>query len=389
MILLPAPEAAPARPSGQGPALLESRREADRLLLRPLGAWTLDALRRAEDDLRRALIPPPAAVILDLSGLARLDTAGALVLNASLDALRRQGVEVETTGTDAAVASLLDFAAPLPPEQPPPAPSLPYSLITALGRNVCAASDTALRLTEFFGRFLACLSAMLLHPRRLRLTSLVFHMEQTGLKAVPIVALLTFLVGMVVAYMGAKQLQQYGAQVFAVNLLEVSIMREMGVLITAIVVAGRSSSSFTAQIGAMVANEEVDALRSMGLDPMSLLVAPRILALILTLPLLVFTADMAALCGGAAALHFSLDISFPAFLTQLQAVARPQNFLVGLAKAPFFAILIGCVGCFQGFRATGSAESVGFLTTVAVVQALFLVILADALFAILFTAIGI
>ncbi|MDR2076979.1 MAG: ABC transporter permease [Desulfovibrio sp.] len=370
-------------------AWLESRRERDRVLLRPLGTWTVEALRQAEKDLREALSPAPGAVSLDLSGLSRLDTAGALVLNKALSLLEARGIPFEITGASSVQKALLAFALPPPGEDGPSrAPSLPAGLIIALGRNAQAGFETAARLSEFFGRFLVRLGLILLQPRRMRLTSLVFHMDQTGLRAVPIVALLTFLIGMVVAYMGAKQLQYYGAQVFAVNLLEVSIMREMGVLITAIVVAGRSSSSFTAQIGAMVANEEVDALRSMGLDPVDLLVIPRILALILTLPILVFIADLAAFYGGAVALRVSLDISFPAFLTQLHSVARAQNFLVGMVKAPFFAVIIGIVGCFQGFRATGSAESVGFLTTVAVVQALFLVILTDALFAIFFTAIG-
>jgi phospholipid/cholesterol/gamma-HCH transport system permease protein len=371
-------------------ARLESRREKGRILLRPLGAWTVEALRQAEKDLREALSPLPGAVSLDLSGLSRLDTAGALVLNKALALLKAGEIPVEMTGASAVQQALLALALPVHPlEASAAAPSTVSGLFILLGRSSHAAVETILRLTEFFGRLMVNLGRLLLRPRRLRLTSLVFHMSQTGLRAVPIVALLTFLIGMVVAYMGAKQLQYYGAQVFAVNLLEVSILREMGVLITAIVVAGRSSSSFTAQIGAMVANEEVDALRSMGLDPINLLVIPRVLALTLTLPILVFIADLSAFYGGAVALHVSLDISFPAFITQLHHVARLQNFLVGMVKAPFFAVIIGTVGCFQGFKATGSAESVGFLTTVAVVQALFLVILADALFAIFFTAIGV
>ncbi|MDL2280011.1 ABC transporter permease, partial [Desulfovibrio sp. OttesenSCG-928-G11] len=210
----------------------------------------------------------------------------------------------------------------------------------------------------------------------------------TGLRAVPIVALLTFLIGLVVAYMGAQQLTMFGAQIFAVNLLEVTVMREMAVLITSIVVAGRSSSSFTAQIGAMVANEEVDALRALGLDPGAMLVVPRVMALILSLPLLVFLADIMALLGGWAALLMVMDMDLVTFITQLEKVARDNNFLAGMIKTPFFAIAIGLVGCFHGFRATGSAESVGFLTTVSVVQSIFIVILLDALFAIFFMNIG-
>jgi phospholipid/cholesterol/gamma-HCH transport system permease protein len=223
----------------------------------------------------------------------------------------------------------------------------------------------------------------------MRWISLVFHMEQTGVRAVPIVSLLNFLIGMVVAYMGMEQLAKFGARIFAVRLLEVTVLREMAVLITSIVVAGRSSSSFTAQIGAMIANEEIAAIRSMGLDPTLLLVVPRVLALMLCLPMLVFVADIAALAGGAAAFWFVADMSPFAFIGELYATVNVNNFLVGIAKTPFFAMAIGLVGCFQGFRATSSAESVGFLTTVSVVQAIFLVILLNAVFAIFFAAMGI
>ncbi|MDR0828049.1 MAG: ABC transporter permease [Desulfovibrio sp.] len=386
-------------------------REDTRLILS--GALTVETLPQLEKGLPailRALVPPlpdvlpsdsrttgrtstpdlvrSAPLTIDLRDLKRLDTAGALFLNQTGQRLRASGCACVCQGADGPRAGLLRLAGP-PDTGKTEGKALffPALLLERLGIAVCEAAAMFLALVAFFGAFLHSLAGILRDPRRLRLTSLVFYMEQTGLRAVPIVALLTFLIGMVVAYMGARQLQTFGAHIFAVNLLEITVLREMAVLITAIVVAGRSGSSFTAQIGAMQANEEVDALRSMGLDPNLLLVVPRVLALILTLPLLVFLADMMALLGGALAIWYILDIDIYAFITQLYAVARTNNFLVGMIKTPFFALAIGLIGCFHGFRVSGSAESVGFLTTLAVVQSIFSVILLDALFAIFFTAI--
>lgn len=359
-----------------------------RLLLS--GEVTVHSLKALGDELPPLLRQSTGAVIFDLSRVTRLDTAGALLLNQAAAGLRRSGRNCEFTGADEAGARLLEKSVPPEKERAKEkAPPFFLRFCNAVGERVYEEWRTALSLVEFLGRLLVTLGRIAMWPARMRWTSLVFHMEQVGLRAVPIVALLTFLIGLVVAYMGAQQLEMFGAQVFAVNLLEVTVMREMAVLITSIVVAGRSSSSFTAQLGAMVANEEVDALRSMGLDPITLLVVPRVLALILCLPMLVFLADIMSLAGGAAAIWYTLDMGPTAFVSQLKHVAHVNNFIVGMVKTPFFALAIGLVGCFQGFRATGSAESVGFLTTVSVVQSIFAVILLDALFAIFFTTIGI
>lgn len=379
----PAPDRSPA-------AAFELRPEGGRVRVVLSGAWTTHGLAGAERDLPPALKSFAQDVIFDLSGVSRLDTAGALFLNIRAGGLRLGGRNCEFAGADQAQALLLEKALP---EQDASARKKEAHnafiiLCNNIGRVIFDMARLTGELTAFFGSFLHTLVALLRHPGRIRLTSLVFHMEQTGLRAVPIVALLTFLIGLVVAYMGAQQLTMFGAQIFAVNLLEVTVMREMAVLITSIVVAGRSSSSFTAQIGAMVANEEVDALRALGLDPGAMLVVPRVMALILSLPLLVFLADIMALLGGWAALLMVMDMDIVTFITQLEKVARVNNFFAGMIKTPFFAIAIGLVGCFHGFRATGSAESVGFLTTVAVVQSIFIVILLDALFAIFFMNIG-
>jgi phospholipid/cholesterol/gamma-HCH transport system permease protein len=369
-----------------------------------LTAETLHALEKAVPD---ALRNAPADVVLDLKGVTRLDTAGALFLNLTLDGRRRAGYSCVLQDPGERFSHVLCIARlPAGDNEANVRARLkegrgrqgvsaggPVRLLIEFLERVDAALSASLRsigaLVGFFGAFLCVGGGMVRHPGRMRFTSLVFHMEQCGLRAVPIVALLTFLIGMVVAYMGAQQLSMFGAQDFAVNLLEVTVLREMAVLITSIVAAGRTASSFTAQIGAMTANEETAALLSMGLDPLALLVVPRVSAMILCLPMLVFLADISALLGGACALHFSLDMDLQAFITRFYAVAKLKHLVVGLVKTPFFGAAIALVGCFHGFRATRNAESVGFLTTVSVVQAIFLVILLDALFALFFTAVRI
>lgn len=354
------------------------------------GELTVHHLHDIEGALRRAVEQASGKVLLDIEKLESLDTNGALLINQAAEALRGQGVECSLRNSNALYKKLLETAVLDEAEEKKEKRHSPFFVFcNNLGRAVCEGLGLVGQLVGFFGKFCVTLVRIARKPGSMRWTSLVFHMEQTGLRAVPIVALLTFLIGMVVAYMGAEQLQRFGAQIFAVNLLEVTVLREMGVLITSIVVAGRSSSSFTAQIGAMVANEEVDAMRSMGLDPDILLVVPRVLALALCLPMLVFIADIMALLGGASAIWYSMGLSFSGFLTEFQDVANINNFFVGMVKTPFFAIAIGLVGCFQGFRATSSAESVGMLTTVSVVQSIFIVILLDAVFAIFFTTLGI
>lgn len=379
------------------PAALQlvSRSEEGGLRLAFSGALTLACLPKAEGLLQSALKPleqeraqgaRPAFALFDLRGLSQLDSSGALLLNLKAESLRARGIPCEYTEIAEGHAELLHQAA-LPQGQGPAAREKKLPFPAALGKRVCDSALLLASLTAFLGSVLSCLGGLFRHPSRLRAAPLIYHMEEVGLKAVPIVSLLTFLIGLVVAYMGAQQLALFGADIFAVNLLEVTVLREMAVLITAIVVAGRSSSAFTAQIGAMVANQEVDALRSMGLNPLALLVAPRMLALILCLPMLVFIADIMALFGGAVAILFTINISFTAFITQLGSVAKLNNALVGLIKTPFFALAIGLIGCFHGFRATSSAESVGFLTTLSVVQSIFAVIVLDALFAIFFSTI--
>ena len=233
-------------------------------------------------------------------------------------------------------------------------------------------------ITGFIGLILETGLRVAVQPRRWRMTSLVANLERTGLDAVPIIALLTFLIGAVVAFLGATVLQNFGASIFTVDLVAYSFLREFGVLLTAIIVAGRTASSFTAQIGSMRANEEIDAIRVLGLDPVELLVLPRVYALLIALPMLTFVAMVSGMVGGMLVSATTLDISPVLFLSRIQDNVGLIHFWVGMAKAPIFAFLIAVIGCLEGFRVQGSAQSVGEHTTSAVVQSIFVVIVVDA-----------
>jgi phospholipid/cholesterol/gamma-HCH transport system permease protein len=275
---------------------------------------------------------------------------------------------------------------------PPAELALPNGLvrlIAGLGEGTIRASVEGARLLSFFGQTMSVLMRSLVRPGRLRLTSLAHHLEQTCLNALPIVGLIAFLIGVVMAYQGADQLKRFGAEIFTVDLVGVSVLREIGILLTAIVVAGRSGSAFTAEIGAMAVNQEIDAMRALGLDVIEVLVLPRMLALMIALPLLAFFADILGLFGGGLMAWFVLDITPAQFIGQLESAIKPATFWVGIVKAPVFAFLIAMVGCYEGLLVSGSADSVGRHTTKSVVVGIFLVIVFDALFSILFSYLGV
>jgi phospholipid/cholesterol/gamma-HCH transport system permease protein len=244
-------------------------------------------------------------------------------------------------------------------------------------------------LTAYLGIFLHRLARALRHPSEFKLTSLVHHCEEVGLKAVPIVALMAFLIGVVLAFQGSTQLRQFGAEVFVVDLIAISILRELGILLTAIIVAGRTASAFTAAIGSMKMREEIDAMRTLGLDPGMNLFVPRILALFIMLPILGLIANLAGLFGGALMAWIDLGISLAMFSTRLVEGTAVSHVFVGLVKAPIFALIIGVVGCHAGMQVQSNAESLGRMTSNAVVTAIFAVIVADAVFSIFFARIGI
>jgi phospholipid/cholesterol/gamma-HCH transport system permease protein len=263
------------------------------------------------------------------------------------------------------------------------------AVVERVGRATLEIYGEARALLAFYGMTIFAYAGILRRPRSLRLVSLVNQIEQSGLNAIPIVCLLSFLIGIVIAYVGADQLRRFGAEIFTVNLLGVIMMREIGVLLAAIMIAGRSGSAFTAQIGTMQVNEEIDAMRTIGLDPMDVLVLPRINGLLISLPILAFLSDFAGLLGGAMMATAVLDVTFVQFVQQLKTVLTVDHFFVGMVKAPVFAFIIAIVGCYEGLRVSGSAESVGRMTTRSVVTSIFLVIIADAIFSIIFSAMGI
>jgi phospholipid/cholesterol/gamma-HCH transport system permease protein len=260
---------------------------------------------------------------------------------------------------------------------------LPGDALAALGTGMQQFGKQLAELLGFVGLILETLARSLLHPSDWRVTALVAQMQATGLNAVPIVALLTFLVGCVVAFLGATVLERFGASIYTVALVALAFLREFGVLLTAILLAGRTASAFTAQIGSMKANEEIDAIRTLGLNPVELLVLPRVLALLITLPLLTFIAMVCGISGGAVVCMLALDISPTLFISILHDIPV-RHFWVGIGKAPVYAFLIAAIGCLEGFRVSGSATSVGEHTTSSVVQSIFVVIVLDALFALFF-----
>lgn len=354
------------------------------------GAWTIEHATRLSRDLGIPAEARGKAALLDLAAIDQLDTSGAWLLRRHCNALIDAGIKVETKIGDPDLAALLTRVTETKDVMPaqPPRRNL-GDKVAEIGVSAEHILLESRDLLAFFGALIIALARLAMTPWKLRWNAIFAHLEQTGLNALPIVGLINLLVGVVLAFQGADQLARFGAQTFTINMLGISVLREMAVLLTAIVVAGRSGSAFTAQIGTMQVNEEVDALRTIGLDPMHVLVVPRVLALMVALPLLTFFADIMGLLGGGLMCLVLLDISFGQYLGLLNQSISVNHFWVGIVKAPFFAALIALIGCFEGLRVSGSAESVGKLTTRSVVEGIFLVIIVDALFSILFSYIGI
>jgi len=366
-------------------------RDADCLVLEFAGPWTTLTVA-PQDAVLESLAPNGARrVRIDLTGVEAFDTAGALLVHRTVKQLSARGLEVDLSGGLKAHRDLIETVRSHDVDCPPPPPARNplVMLMEHTGRATFFICDEAISLINFLGHTVIVLFGSLLHPRRIRMKALINQMEQTGLNALPIVGLISFLIGVVLAYQGADQLQKFGAEIFTVNLVGVGVLREMAIMLTAIIVAGRSGSAFTAQIGTMKVNEEIDAMRTIGLDPMEVLVLPRVVALVLVLPLLTFYADIMGLLGGAVMANWALDISFFQFARQFNVGVPVWSFWVGLIKAPVFAFIIAVVGCYEGFKVSISAESVGQRTTAAVVEAIFLVIVLDALFSIIFSVLGI
>lgn len=372
-----------------GTATLAAAEDGESLVLAARGSWLIATAAALDRTLAALALPRDRRVIVDLSGVDRLDTAGAWLLLRAEQELRARGNAVETRNLPPAFAPLfaqVRSGGRVHPVAPPrPADHTLVGFVARIGEATVEVLGRGLSILGFFGLVCQTAVAVLRDPRRLRVRAMLVQMERTGVDSLAIVGLLSFLIGIVIAFQGADQLRQFGAEIYTVNLLGVGMLRELAVLMTAIILAGRSGSAFTAQIGTMRVTEEIDAMRAMGLDPIEVLVIPRLFALLLILPMLTLYADFAGLFGGWLMTWGALGITVPRFLAQLHTALGGWTFWIGVIKSPFFAAIIALVGCYEGLRVGRSAESVGRQTTLSVVEAIFLVIVSDAAFSILFS----
>jgi len=373
-----------------GPARLEIEQHREQLYLRLSGDWVVATIGAVDSRLRALNKLTAREMIIDLSQVGRVDTAGAFVVDRTREQAEVDGIAVRVVGAGADFAALLrsiqeneEFCE----VEPPPVNGLLLAL-DRVGETVYGIYRQCITLVGLTGYVLFAIGRAILNPRRFRLVAIISHMERTGLDAVPIVSLLTFLIGAVVAFLGARTLQTFGAEIFVVELVAIGVLRELGVLLAAIITAGRSGSAFTAEIGSMKANEEIDAMRTLGIDPIEVLVVPRVIAFVFMLPILAFIGNVMGIFGGMLVSWAVLDVSPGVFFSRMVELVPLDHFWVGLIKAPFFAWGVALIGCQEGLAVEGSAESVGRRTTRSVVQAIFNVIVLDALFAMLFLEIN-
>ncbi len=380
------------------------------------GAWNIYGISTIEKALDGLNIEPNTVKFCDGANVSALDTAGAWLLQKLLQRLNSDGAAIEISNLKPEFAKLFSAvleqvadqvaneAAPAastsPPSSPSPnSPSLPTSpptkptpqkkvpsIISRVGKATADVAEQGIGLINFTGEVAIVFATSALNPKRIRWRPILFNLRTAGFDALPIVGLLAFLLGIVVAYQGADQLRQYGANIFVADLVGVSMLREFSPLITAIIIAGRSGSAYAAQIGTMAVTEEIDAMRTIGIAPLELLVLPKVIALMIAMPLLTVFADALGVFGGMLMARSQLDVGFAEFLERFVKAVHISTYLVGVGKAPVFAAIIVLVGCFQGFKTKGGADSVGRQTTRSVVQSIFLVIVADALFSVIFSA---
>ncbi len=371
-------------------ARLETSETDGRQRLIPHGHWTLPNADKLEHEIDRVVAGANQPVTIDLSDVENIDTAGGWLLTRLERGIGAKDVEVKVEGGSENVMRLLDalqsIERELPPRKKPM--NVGVELLEGIGRGMYGIVSDAEAGLNIFGGVAVGLVRALMKPSRFRFTSIVFHIDRTGLRAVPIIALMSLLIGAIIAQQSAFQLRSFGAEVYVVDLVGVLVLRELGVLLTAIMIAGRSGSAFTAEIGSMKMREEIDALDVIGLDVNEVLVLPRILALIIALPLLTIIADFSALVGGGLVSWLYVGLPPSAFIMRLRDAVYVSTFWVGIIKAPFMALIIGIIAATEGFRVQGSAESLGARTTSSVVKSIFMVIVVDGLFAMYFSAVS-
>jgi phospholipid/cholesterol/gamma-HCH transport system permease protein len=375
--------------------LVEVRRSEQGLEIELTGEWRALELAQIDAALAGVDLANARRVSIDTRSLAALDLSGAWRLRAFLQHARESGAQVEFRGPPPDQLRLVDSTlkgeCPVPPVREHEHGIAPLTELglAEIGLYSVREWRDLMAALAFLGRVFATIGRAATSLKRLRPISITRHVYDTGITAIPITALIAFLISVIIAYMSAQQLRRFGAEIFVVDLVTIGVLREMGVLLTSIIVAGRSGSAFAAELGSMKLNEEVDALVAIGVDPYEALVLPRLLGLMIALPLLTIVADIIGLMGGALLCRYLLDIPITQYLTRVNEAIAPSTFWVGLMKAPVFAMLIGMAGAYRGMQVRDSSRELGRLTTVAVVQAIFLVILADALFAVLFMEIGV
>jgi len=363
---------------------LEWRFDGEQLLLYAKGVWRLQHIPAIERLLRTVPQAKTSSIVWDLSGIESFDSAGVLLFSQYYHAFKKR-YRVVLQGYTPEQAEMyrllhLEHLAPVPPRK--------ESFLEGVGRGFVATLELLYAFLAFLGELFASLFFLLTHPHTFRFKETIYHIHRSGVNALVIIAMTSFLVGMVIAYQGAVELAKFGADIFIVDTVGISITRELGPMITAIVIAGRSGSAYTAEIGAMKITEEIAAMRTMGFDPYQFLVLPRIVALMIALPLLIFFADVIGIFGGMVASKMQLGISFDQFLERLHEVLPLKHYLLGMIKGPVFAFIIASVGCFRGLQVSDNTESIGLHTTASVVNGIFLVIAFDALFSVIYTEFG-
>ncbi|MGZ5877103.1 MAG: MlaE family ABC transporter permease [Bradyrhizobium sp.] len=372
--------------------LLTATPSGDVLELRPGGSWTAANVTTLEalSDAVTAQLDRSKAVKLNMAEVRELDTLGAWLIEKMSRRATSAGHRADVVGVAESYAGLIEEVRQVNRHNPAPAPAPNPVLVklNEIGRSTIGATEDLIVFLEMLGSLFLAIVGVLRRPRSLRLTSLVYQLYRVGWQAIPIIVLITFLIGAIIAQQGFFHFRKFGADSYVVDMVGILVLRELGVLIVAIMVAGRSGSAYTAELGSMKMREEIDALSTMGLDPVEVLILPRVIALVCALPILSFIGSMAALYGGGLVAQFYGGMGPPVYIARLREAVSVTHFEVGIIKAPFMALVIGIVACSEGFRVKGSAESLGKQTTTSVVKSIFLVIVLDGLFAVFFASIG-
>ncbi len=343
------------------------------------GEWNLESVHQIEKKLRN--VPCNKKIVWDVSGVREFDSAGVLLFIEYYKRFQKE-VEIEVVGYTKKQKEMYDL---LTRDLDALLPSRKVGFFENLGKQTYEILYDLLDFVTFLGHLFLTFLHIFKRPKDFRIKEIVYHIHQSGFNALIIIGLTSFLVGMVISYQGSVQLAKFGADIFIVDTVAISITRELGPMITAIVIAGRSGSAYTAEIGAMKITEEIAAMRTMGFDPYTFLVLPRVIALMIALPLLIFFSDIVGILGGMVASDMQLGISFTQFIDRLYEVLEVKHYVLGMIKGPVFAFIIAAIGCFRGFQVSDNTESIGLHTTASVVNSIFFVIAFDALFSVLYT----